>query len=188
MAAASPASTQLPPGREMPIGFARGGRDDGGCVAVGVGLAAADPVPVGAGTGATTLSSGWVGAAVGGAVVAGADGGGPGGVDGPVDGGAGCWGGSGRAGGGVGRLPAAGVASAGRTRTQPGSMWSAVGWGGAGWGVVSVVTAACAAAGGLTAATLGPTATVPSMAADRPCSGPGSRRSGSRRHNRAMRA
>src|SRR5436190_12871795 len=95
MAAASPRSTQLPPGSEIPgglaCGFARGDRDDVGCVAVGVGLAAADPVAVGAG-GAMTPSSGWVGVAVGGAGVAGADGGGlgctdgPGGVGGPVDG------------------------------------------------------------------------------------------------------
>src|SRR6266540_1663888 len=110
MAAASPRSTQLPPGSQMPGGFARGDRDDGGCVAVGVGLAAADPVeplPVGLGTGAT---------------VAGADGVVVGGADGPGGGGV-CCGGSGWAGGGVGWLPAGGLASAGRTSTQVGSMW-----------------------------------------------------------------
>src|SRR6266508_3932399 len=124
MAAASPRSTQLPPGSQMPGGFARGDRDDGGCVAVGVGLAAADPVeplPVGLGTGATTPSSGRVGMAVEGAVVAGADGvvGGAGGAGG----GGVCCCGSGWAGGGVGGVPAGGLASAGRTSTQVGSMW-----------------------------------------------------------------
>src|SRR5438046_4746112 len=120
MAAASPMSTQLLPGSEIPGGLARGEPDGGGSCAVVPGLAAADPMAdllgePGAGVAATTPSSRPVGAVAAGpdgaAVVGGADGTA---VDRP--------GADGAAGSGAVCAPAGGVASSGSTRTQPGSM------------------------------------------------------------------
>jgi|SRR6266536_2166477 len=61
MAAASPKSTQLPPGNQMPGGWARGDRGAGTGAVAGQGLVGADPVPVGDATGGTTPSCGAAG-------------------------------------------------------------------------------------------------------------------------------